>query len=65
LRKERRLRLFENRALRKTFGPKKEEVTGEWRRLHNEGLDDQFPSPNIICGIKSRMRWAEPVARVE
>jgi len=52
------------RVLRETLGSKMDEVTGEWRRLHNEGLNDQPPSPNIICGIKSR-RWAELVAHME
>jgi hypothetical protein len=62
---ERRLRVYENRVLKKTFGPKKDEVTGEWRRLHNEGLNDQFPSPNIICVIRSRMRCAGIAAHME
>jgi hypothetical protein len=51
---ERRLRVFENRVLRGVFGPKREEVTGEWRRLHNEELHDLFCSPNIVQVIKSR-----------
>jgi hypothetical protein len=58
LREERRLRVLENRVLWKIFGHKKGDVTGEWRRLHNGWINDQLPSPNIICGIKSRMRWA-------
>jgi hypothetical protein len=61
LRKERRLRVFENVVLRRIFGPKKDEVTGEWRKLHNDELDDtcMYSSPNIIRVIKSKkMRWA-------
>jgi hypothetical protein len=55
---EHRLRVFENRVLRKTFGPKREE-DGSWRRLHNDGLHDLYSSPNIVRVIKSRrMRWA-------
>jgi hypothetical protein len=55
---EHRLRMFENRALRQIFGPKRDEVTGEWRRLHNEELYGLCFSPNIIRVIKSiRMRW--------
>jgi hypothetical protein len=51
---ERRLRVFENRVLRRIFGPKRHGVTGEWRRLHNEELNDLYSSPNIIRVIKSR-----------
>jgi uncharacterized membrane protein len=51
---ERRLRVFENRVLRKIFGPKRDEVTGEWRKLHNEELRDLYSSLNIIRVIKSR-----------
>jgi len=65
LREERRLRVFENRVLRKIFGPKKDEVTGEWRKLHNEELNDLYASPNIVRVTKSRRTgWAEQVARM-
>jgi len=54
LREECRLTVFENRALKRIFGPKRDEVTGEWRKLHNEELNDLYPSPNIVQVIKSR-----------
>jgi hypothetical protein len=57
--------VFENRVLRRIFGPKRKEVTGDWRRLHNEELHNLYASPNIIYEIKSRrMRWIEHVARM-
>jgi hypothetical protein len=57
--------VFENRVLRRIFGPKRDEVTGEWRKLHNEELHILFSSPNIIRQIKSRrMKWTGIVARM-
>jgi hypothetical protein len=57
--------VFENRVLRKVYGPKRDEVTGEWRRLHNEELNDLYSLPNILRVVKwRRMRWAGHVARM-
>jgi hypothetical protein len=65
VREERRLRVFENRALRRIFGPKRDEVTGEWRRLHNKELYALYSSPNIIRVTKSeRLRWEGHVERM-
>ena len=65
LREERRLRLFENRILRRIFGPKRD-ANGEWRRLHNEEFHSSYRSPNIVRMIKSkRLRWAGYLAKME
>jgi hypothetical protein len=66
LREERRLRVFENNVLRRIFGPRSDEVTGEWRRLHNEELNVLYCSPNVVREIKwRRTRWAGHVARMD
>jgi len=66
LREEHGVRMFENRVLRRIFGPKKDELTGEKRKLHNEELYDLYRSPNFIWIIKTRrMRWAGHVACIE
>ena len=63
LREERRLRVFENRVLRRVFGPKRNEVTGEWRKLKNEEFSDLYSLPNIVRVVKwRRMRWEGHVA---
>jgi hypothetical protein len=65
LREEHRLRVFENKVLRRIFGPKRDELTGGWRKLHNEELQNLYSSPNIVRMIKSRrIRWAGHVARM-
>jgi hypothetical protein len=65
LREERRLRVFENRVLRRVFGPKRDEVTEDWRKLHNEELNNLYSSPSIVRVVKSRrMRWAGHVSRL-
>ena len=57
--------MFQNRVLRRVFGPKRDEVTGEWRKLHNEELSDLYSLPNIVQLVKSRrMRWAGHMARM-
>jgi hypothetical protein len=65
LREERRLRVFENLVLRRVFGLKRDEVTGVWRKFHNEEFHDLYCSPTIVRVIKSgRMKWARHVARM-
>ena len=65
LKEERRPRVFENSVLRRIFGPKRDEVTGEWRKLHNDEIKDLYCSPDIVRRIKlRRMKWIEHVARV-
>ena len=66
MRQKRRLRVFENRVLRRSFGPKRDGVRGDWRKLHNEELNDLYSSPNIVRVIQSRrMRWAKHVTCME
>jgi hypothetical protein len=62
---ERRLKVFENRVLRRVFGPRRDDVKGEWRKLHNDELNDLYSLPNMVRVVKSRrMRWAGHVARM-
>jgi hypothetical protein len=63
LKEELRLKVFENRVLR-IFGPKRDKVTGEWRKLYNEKLNNLYSSHNIIQAIKSRIRWVGHIARM-
>ena len=64
LREERKLKVFENKVLRRIFGPRRDEVMGDWKRMHNDELNDLYSSPNIVRVIKwRRMRWAGNVAR--
>ena len=65
-REERRLRVFENRVLRRMYGPKRDEITREWRKLHDEELNNLYFSPDLVRAIKSRrISWAGHVARGE
>jgi len=65
LREERKLKVFENRVLKRIFGPKRDELTMEWRKLHDEKLNDLYSSPKIVWVVKARrMRWAGHVARM-
>jgi hypothetical protein len=65
LREGYRLRVLENKVLRRIFGPKRDEVTGEWRKLHDEELQDLYSAPSIIRIMKARrMRWVGHVARI-
>ena len=65
IQRQNRMIMFENRVLRKIFGPKRDEVTGEWRKLHNEDLNDLYWSLNVTRVIKSSdMRWVGHVARM-
>ena len=62
---EQKLRVFENKVLRKIYGPKRDEMTGEWRRLHNEELHGLYDSPDVVRIMKSRrLRWSDHVARM-
>jgi len=66
LREEHRLRVFENRVLRRVYGPRRNEVTREWRKLYNEEFNNLYSSPNIVWVIKSRrLRWAGHVAHMD
>ena len=64
LREERRLRVFENRVLRRIFGPKRDEVTGEWRKLHNEKLNNLYSSPRIPRIIRSSKLYLQPLVYI-
>jgi hypothetical protein len=64
LKEEHRWKVFENRVQRRIFGPERDEVMGEWRKLHNEELHGFYSSPSIIRIIRSRMRWVGRVARM-
>ena len=65
LREERRMRVFENRMLRRIFGPRRDGATGEWRKLHNEELNDLYCSPNIVRVTKKRiLKWMQHVAHI-